>query len=54
MLGQALSFALVKQGFEPLHATVAVVDDEAVAFLGHNAFGKSTLTGASCRQVIDC
>ena len=44
MLGQALSFALVKQGFEPLHATVAVVDDEAVAFLGHNAFGKSTLT----------
>lgn len=46
MLGQALSFALVKQGFEPLHATVAVVDDQAVAFLGNNAFGKSTL--AAC------
>ena len=46
MLGQALSFALVKQGFEPLHATVVVVNDQAVAFLGSNAFGKSTL--AAC------
>ena len=46
MLGQALSFALVKQGFEPLHATVVVVDDQAVAFLGGNAFGKSSL--AAC------
>jgi hypothetical protein len=46
MLGQALSFALVKQGFEPLHATVVVVDDQAVAFLGDNAFGKSSL--AAC------
>jgi hypothetical protein len=46
MLGQALSFALVKQGFEPLHATVAVVNDHAVAFLGSHAFGKSTL--AAC------
>jgi hypothetical protein len=46
LLGQALSFALVKQGFEPLHATVIVVDDQAVAFLGHNAFGKSSL--AAC------
>jgi hypothetical protein len=46
MLGQALSFALVKQGFEPLHATVVVVNDQAVAFLGDHAFGKSTL--AAC------
>jgi len=46
LLGQALSFALVKQGFEPLHATVIVVDDAAVAFLGHNALGKSSL--AAC------
>lgn len=46
LLGQALSFALVKQRFEPLHATVVVVGDRAVAFLGHNAFGKSTL--AAC------
>src|SRR5439155_8977822 len=46
MLGQALSFALVRQGFEPLHATVVVIDDQAVAFLGDNAFGKSSL--AAC------
>jgi hypothetical protein len=46
MLGQALSFALVKQGFEPLHATVVVVEGQAVAFLGGNAFGKSSL--AAC------
>ena len=46
MLGQALSFALVRQGFEPLHATVVVVDDQAIAFLGDNAFGKSSL--AAC------
>ena len=46
MLGQALSFALVKQGFEPLHATVVVVDDQAVAFLGDHAFGKSSLAAS--------
>ena len=46
MLGQALSFALVKQRFEPLHATVVVVNDRAVAFLGENGSGKSSL--AAC------
>jgi len=46
MLGQALSFALVRQGLEPLHATAIVVDGHAVAFLGDNAFGKSSL--AAC------
>jgi hypothetical protein len=46
MLGQALSFALVKQGFEPLHATVVVVDDKAVAFLGDHGFGKSSLAAS--------
>ena len=46
MLGQAISFALVQQRFEPLHATVVVVNDRAVAFLGGHAFGKSTL--AAC------
>jgi hypothetical protein len=46
MLGQALSFALVKQRFEPLHATAVVVDDCAVAFLGDSGFGKSSL--AAC------
>jgi len=46
MLGQALSFALVKQGFEPLHATVVVVDGQAVALLGDHAFGKSSLAAS--------
>jgi len=46
MLGQALSFALVKQRLEPLHATVVVVADRAVAFLGGNGSGKSSL--AAC------
>jgi hypothetical protein len=43
MLGQALSFALVKQRLEPLHATAIVVEDRAIAFLGAPGFGKSTL-----------
>jgi hypothetical protein len=46
LLGQALSFALVKQRLEPLHATVVTVDDRAVAFLGSSGSGKSTL--AAC------
>lgn len=46
LLGQALSFALVKQGFEPLHATTIVVNGEAIALLGEGGFGKSTL--AAC------
>ena len=46
LLGQALSFALVKQHLEPLHATAVVVDGEAVAFLGSNAFGKSSLAAS--------
>jgi hypothetical protein len=43
LLGQALSFALVKCGFEPLHATCIVVEGHAVAFLGDSGFGKSSL-----------
>jgi hypothetical protein len=46
LLGQALSFALVKSGFEPLHATVVVVNGDALAFLGDTGFGKSSL--AAC------
>jgi hypothetical protein len=57
MLGQALSFALVKQGFEPLHATAVVVDGGAVAFLGESGFGKSSLAAcfleAGCRLLTD-
>src|SRR5437868_13109154 len=46
LLGQALSFALVKAGFEPLHATAIEVDGEAVVLLGDSGFGKSSL--AAC------
>src|SRR5262249_22800939 len=40
LLGQALSFALVNRGFEPIHGTVVVVNGEAVVFLGDSGFGK--------------
>lgn len=43
LLGQALSFALVQQGLEPLHGATVVVGDDAFAFLGGSGFGKSTL-----------
>ena len=46
LITQALSCALVQQGIEPLHATVAVVDGEAVAFLGNCGYGKSSLGAA--------
>ncbi len=46
LLGQALSFAFVRQGLEPLHATVIAVDEEALVFLGDSGVGKSTL--AAC------
>ncbi len=46
LLGRSISFALVKQGFEPLHATVVLIGDSAVAFLGDSGFGKSSL--AAC------
>jgi hypothetical protein len=43
LFGQALSFALVQQGLEPLHAAAAQVDDSAIGLLGDCTFGKSTL-----------
>jgi hypothetical protein len=46
MLGQALSFALVKRGLEPIHATVLAIHGEAVVFLGDSGFGKSTLAAS--------
>ena len=45
-LGRVFSFALVKMGFEPLHAATVVVDGKAIAFLGASTFGKSSL--AAC------
>ncbi len=46
LLGQVLSFPLLKQGFEPLHATSMVIDGKAVAFLGQCGGGKSSLGAA--------
>ncbi len=46
LLGQALSYALVKRGFEPLHATAVVVNGAAAVLLGNSGFGKSSL--AAC------
>jgi hypothetical protein len=45
-LTQALSFALLKLGFEPLHATAVLVKGGAIAFLGDCGTGKSTLAAA--------
>ena len=57
LLGQALSFALVRSGFEPFHATCIVVNGQAVAFLGDSGFGKSSLAayflGAGDRLLTD-
>jgi hypothetical protein len=46
LLGHTLSYALVKQGFEPLHASTVVIDGAAIAFLGSSGQGKSTLAAA--------
>ncbi|MBI4611278.1 MAG: hypothetical protein HY726_19995 [Candidatus Rokubacteria bacterium] len=46
LLGQVLSFALLKQGIDSLHATVVVVDGKAVAFVGDCGYGKSSLGAA--------
>jgi hypothetical protein len=57
LLGVAFSFALIKQGIEPLHATAVVVDGAAVAFVGESGEGKSALAaafiGAGHRLVTD-
>jgi len=49
LLGQTLSFSMVKQGIEPLHSTVIMIDDGAVGFMGNCGYGKSSL-GASFLQ----
>ncbi len=46
LMGQVLSFVLLRQGIEPLHATTVVIDGEAVAFLGDCGYGKSTFGAA--------
>ena len=46
LLSQVLSFALVRRGIEPLHATAVVVGGRAVALLGDCGTGKSSLAAA--------
>jgi hypothetical protein len=46
LLGPALSFALLKQGIEPLHATTVVIDGQALGILGDSGYGKSTLAAS--------
>jgi hypothetical protein len=50
LVGQVLSFALLRQGIEPLHSNAVVINGEAVAFLGDCGYGKSSL-GATFLQV---
>ncbi|MGH7782080.1 MAG: hypothetical protein ACREQR_19865 [Candidatus Binataceae bacterium] len=50
LLQRALSFALVKLGLEPLHATAVIVDGNAIAFLGDSGFGKSSLAACFLAQ----
>jgi hypothetical protein len=49
LLGPVLSFALVRQGYEPLHATAVIVDGKGVAFFGRCGDGKSTLAASFLR-----
>ena len=49
LLGQTLSFAMLKQGIEPLHSTVVMVNHAAVGFIADCGYGKSSL-GASFLQ----
>ena len=46
LLGQALSFSLLRLGFEPLHVTAVAFDEGAVGFAGEPGQGKSTLAAA--------
>ncbi|MEX0991080.1 MAG: hypothetical protein WD004_02245 [Actinomycetota bacterium] len=57
LLAQVLSFALLKKGVEPLHATTVVVNERAIAFAAMPGRGKSTLgaalLGAGARMLTD-
>ena len=57
LFGQVLSFALIRQDVEPVHAAVVDVGGRAIALLGDCTYGKSTLAAsllrAGCRLVSD-
>ena len=50
LLGQVLSFGLVKQGLESLHASAIVVDGGSIGFLGDCGQGKSTLLASFLQE----
>lgn len=50
LLGQVLSYALIKSGVEPLHCTVVVTEGKAVGLLGDCGCGKSSLAAAFIQQ----
>lgn len=50
LLGQVVSFALLKQGIEQLHATVVAFDGRALALTGDCGRGKSTLAAALLKR----
>lgn len=57
LLVDALSFSMVRLGWEPLHATAVLTDHGVVAFLGNSGDGKSTLAALlvrhGCKLVTD-
>jgi len=50
LLGPVFAFLLRLRGFTPLHASAAVIEGNAVAFVGTGGIGKSTIVGALARQ----
>ncbi len=46
LLGQVLSFALLKRGIESLHSTAVLMNGGAVGFVGDCGYGKSSLGAA--------
>jgi len=50
LLVDALSFSMVRLGWEPLHATAVLTDHGVAAFLGNSGDGKSTLAALLLRH----
>jgi len=50
LLVDALSFSMVRLGWEPLHATAVLTDHGVAAFLGNSGDGKSTLAALLVRH----
>ena len=50
LLGSALGALFFQRGFFPLHASVVVINDQAVAFTGDSGAGKSTMAAWMSKQ----